>query len=260
MKSRKKEQGSALHITIVVILIIIILGLLGYVFYGHFISKPAMNTNNTTLVATNNSNSKNQSTPTPDPGYVYFTGGTDYGMPSNITFEHPNDWQLVDAAHSTFGSVGDDPTAMYHDHGSMYLQTANTVAGYAAQHEGGQQDNQATIIITLDTRYKSLDDVKTADYKNDGLTTAGNPIVTAHIHSLSFTLGSEPAVAFRTLNTRSNGNNDTKAEYNNTIDDVQDFYVQHNSKVYRIFVNGSTINTSALQPVMSKLISSWKWL
>lgn len=260
MKSRKKEHGSALHITTVIILIIIILGLLGYVFYSHFISKPATNANNATSVATKNSDSKNQSTPSPDPGYVYFTGGTDYGMPSNVTFEHPTGWQLVDAAHSTFGSVGDDPTAMYHDHGSMYLQTANTIASYMAQYESGQQDNQATIIITVDTRYKSLDDVKTTNYKNDGLTIAGNPTVITHVHSLTFTLDSEPAVAFSTLYTRSNGNNDTKAEHNNTINDVQDFYVQHNSKVYRVSVDGSTIDTGALQLVMSKLISSWKWL
>lgn len=257
MKSRKKERGSALHIVIVIILIVIILGLLGYVFYTNFISKPATTANDTTSVATNN---KSQSTPTPDPGYVYFSGGIDYGMPTNVTFEHPTDWQLVDSAHSTFGSVGDDSTAMYHDHGSMYLQTANTVSGYTAQHQGGQQDNQATIIITVDTRYKSLDDVKTANYQNDGLTIAGNPTVTTHVHSFTFTLGSEPAVAFSQLYTRSNGNNDTTAEYNNTIDDVQDFYVQHDSKVYHIFVNGTTIDKSALHTVMSKLISSWKWL
>ncbi|HRN97063.1 MAG TPA: hypothetical protein PLZ58_01250 [Candidatus Saccharibacteria bacterium] len=258
MKSQKKEQGSALHIAIVIILIVIILGLLGYVFYNNFISKPATNASDTTSVDSNN---KNQSTPTPDPGYVYFTGGTDYGMPSNVTFEHPIDWQIVSAAHSTFGSVGDDSTGLYHDHGSMYLQTVNTVAGYTAQHGGGQQDNQATIIITVDNRYKSLDDVKTAMYKNDGLaTTEGNLTITTHVHSVTFTLGSEPAVAFSQLYTRSNGSNDTKAEYNNTIGDVHDFYVQHNSKVYHIFVNGTTIDKSALQQVMSKLISSWKWL
>lgn len=53
MKSRIKEQGSAVHIVIIIVLILVILGLLGFVFWQNFINKsePATQTTQTTVTA-----------------------------------------------------------------------------------------------------------------------------------------------------------------------------------------------------------------
>ena len=41
MKSRIKEQGSALHIVIIIVLVVAVLGLLGFVLWQNFMNKPA---------------------------------------------------------------------------------------------------------------------------------------------------------------------------------------------------------------------------
>ena len=52
MKSRAKEQGSSLHIVIVIILVAAVLGLLGYVFWSHFIDKKSPATASTSQSST----------------------------------------------------------------------------------------------------------------------------------------------------------------------------------------------------------------
>ena len=52
MKSRTKEQGSALHIVIIVVLVLAVLSLLGFVFWQNFVNKPAATSETTNTTST----------------------------------------------------------------------------------------------------------------------------------------------------------------------------------------------------------------
>lgn len=91
MKSRIKEQGSALHIVIIIVLVLAVLGLLGFVFWQNFINKPVGTQNtagdtNTSAIDTGSTSAtrtltisewgiKGDYTGTKEFGYVIESGG-----------------------------------------------------------------------------------------------------------------------------------------------------------------------------------------
>lgn len=87
MKSRIKEQGSALHIVIVVVLVVALLGALGFIFWQNFINKP-----NDTQASVEQTNSE-QSAPSSEDNSASFVS-KDFMTSDNfgITYKIPSTW------------------------------------------------------------------------------------------------------------------------------------------------------------------------